>query len=125
MHELGGLENVAEITGRKRVVGNDGTIQYVTGSGVNTPTEIIDINEKEMFMDGKKKIAIISEAASSRISLHADNTRDNKAKRVYIIISLPWSVEKKLFKSFIEVISTMKQIPPEYIFVILNLASEQ
>lgn len=69
--ELGGPENVAEMTGRKgRVVQNDnGQVQYESRSETDVPLEILNIREKERFMNGEKDVAIISEAASSGISL--------------------------------------------------------
>jgi hypothetical protein len=69
--ELGGPENVAEMTGRKgRVVQNDnGQVQYESRSETDVPLEILNVREKERFMNGEKDVAIISEAASSGISL--------------------------------------------------------
>lgn len=69
--ELGGPENVAEMTGRKgRVVQNDnGQVQYESRSETDVPLEILNVREKERFMAGEKDVAIISEAASSGISL--------------------------------------------------------
>ncbi|KAL1417621.1 hypothetical protein MTO96_026674 [Rhipicephalus appendiculatus] len=60
--ELGGPENVAEMTGRKgRVVSTDnGTIQYESRSEVDVPLETLNLTEKQRFMDGEKHIAIIS-----------------------------------------------------------------
>jgi hypothetical protein len=42
------------------------------------------------FMDGKKQIAIISEAASLGISLQSSLSHKNQAQRVHIILQLPW-----------------------------------
>ncbi|PKU29206.1 hypothetical protein llap_20490 [Limosa lapponica baueri] len=54
--ELGGPENVAEMTGRKgRVVSNDdGSISYESRSELDVPVEILNITEKQRFMDGDK-----------------------------------------------------------------------
>lgn len=84
--ELGGPENVAEMTGRKgRVVSTDnGTIQYESRSEVDVPLETLNLTEKQRFMDGEKHIAIISEAASSGISLQSDRRAKNQARRVHI-----------------------------------------
>lgn len=44
-------------------------VQYESRSETDVPLEILNIREKERFMDGEKDVAIISEAASSGISL--------------------------------------------------------
>ena len=53
--DLGGTECVAEMTGRKgRVVTtDDGSIQYESRSEQDIPLEIMNLAEKQRFMDGK------------------------------------------------------------------------
>ena len=65
---------VAEMTGRRgRVVSlPDGTVQYQLRSESDVTLEMLNLTEKRRFMDGEKNIAIISEAASSGISLQSD-----------------------------------------------------
>lgn len=60
------------MTGRKgRVVSrDDGEIEYeLRHAGADVPLELLNMDEKDKFMKGEKSIAIISEAASSGISL--------------------------------------------------------
>ena len=62
------------MTGRRgRVVQmSDGSVQYQLRSEPDVSIELLNITEKQRFMNGDKEVAIISEAASSGISLQAD-----------------------------------------------------
>lgn len=62
------------MTGRKgRVIQTeDGQIMYESRSEADVPLETLNLTEKQRFMDGDKDVAIISEAASSGISLQSD-----------------------------------------------------
>ncbi|PKU35411.1 hypothetical protein llap_14286 [Limosa lapponica baueri] len=84
--------------GRKgRVVSNDdGSISYESRSELDVPVEILNITEKQRFMDGDKNIAIISEAASSGISLQADRRAKNQRRRVHMTLELPWSADRAI-----------------------------
>ena len=62
------------MTGRRgRIVTmSDGSVRYQLRTEADVSIEMLNITEKQRFMDGDKNIAIISEAASSGISLQAD-----------------------------------------------------
>lgn len=85
--QLGGEDQVAELTGRSGRILRDGIkssfryckrIQESSSScfGLDMPKsqddcDKLNIVEKKKFMDGRKSVAIISDAASTGISLHA------------------------------------------------------
>ncbi|KAI1293580.1 Protein strawberry notch -like protein 1 [Halotydeus destructor] len=124
--ELGGADNVAEMTGRKgRVISNEsGTVQYESRTENDVALEILNVTEKQRFMDGDKTIAIISEAASSGISLHSDRRALNRKRRVHLTIELPWSADRAI-QQFGRTHRSNQTSAPEYVFLISDLAGEQ
>ncbi|XP_063968793.1 protein strawberry notch homolog 1-like [Lytechinus pictus] len=123
--QLGGPDNVAEMTGRKgRVVSHDNGVQYESRSEFDIPLEILNLTEKRRFMEGDKYVAIISEAASSGISLQADRRVANQKKRVHITLELPWSADRAV-QQFGRTHRSNQVAAPEYVFLISELAGEQ
>ena len=98
--ELGGPENVSEMTGRKGRVVQDqtsGDVRYESRSEQDVPLETLNLTEKDRFMNAEKDVAIISEAASSGISLQADRRVKNQVRILQTLKSII-ELEKKYVK---------------------------
>lgn len=98
LNDLGGPKKVAELTGRKRrlVKIEDGKFEYQSRAQTNIPLDSINLTEKDAFVYGRKNVAIISDAASTGISLHNDRNIKNNRRRVQIILELPWSADRAI-----------------------------
>ena len=96
---LGGAEKVAEMTGRARhwVRKEDGKLHYVKRTSEDVPQSKVNIVERGRFMSDEKHYAIISDAASTGISLHADRRHASCGRRrLHFTMELPWSSDKTI-----------------------------
>ncbi|MBP6821531.1 MAG: strawberry notch C-terminal domain-containing protein, partial [Acidobacteria bacterium] len=118
---------VAELTGRSRRLIRDkqtGHVTYKKRAPQGVAMDSVNIHEMEQFQAGRKRVAIISDAASMGISLHASNQCENKQRRVHITLQLGWSADKQL-QVFGRTHRSDQAMPPEYVLLSTNLGGER
>ncbi|DBA97285.1 hypothetical protein WJX77_012218 [Trebouxia sp. C0004] len=99
VHQLGGPGAVAEMTGRRGRVVADARgrgIYELRAKPDSTEMDSLNVSETAAFMRGEKFVAIVSDAASTGISLHASAAVVNQRRRVHLTIELPWSADKAI-----------------------------
>ena len=91
---LGGHRKVAEITGRKCRLGYDrdgNPIEISRAKTLGVSQKRVNIEEMRAFQAGEKLVAIISDAGSTGISLHADRRAKNQRRRVHMTLEIPYN----------------------------------
>ena len=94
-----GPAKVAEITGRSRRLIRDpktGKREWLRRSSKGVPQSAVNTHEMDQFQSGKKRVAVISGAGSTGISLHAWKRALNKQRRVFLTAELSWSADQQL-----------------------------
>lgn len=102
--ELGGSTAVAEMTGRAlRMVRapHGGFVAEKRNAGAGGGMDAQNVRERDFFQNGRKRIAIISEAASTGVSLHADmRCASSSRRRAHLTLEVrPVSVSSVLLES--------------------------
>jgi len=120
-----GTKVVAEMTGRRgRVIQtDDNTFRYEQRGEAETTMDLVNYREKQRFMEDQKHVAIISEAASSGISLQSDRRLLVQRRRLHITLELPWSADRAI-QQFGRTHRSNQANAPEYVFLISDLGGE-
>ncbi|HMO80004.1 MAG TPA: strawberry notch family protein [Pyrinomonadaceae bacterium] len=121
-----GVENVAEMTGRKKrlIRTTSGTLEYRPRQLPGVPSKLINLHEKNAFQNGDKRIAIMSEVASTGDSLHAGQYVGNRQRRLHIAAELKWSADKQI-QDFGRTHRTGQVAPPVYLLAFTELGGEK
>lgn len=122
-----GEGNVAELTGRMRRLIRDkrtGRVEYRKRAPEGVAMERTNVHEMGEFQKGRKRVAIISDAASTGISLHASNRAENRQRRVHITLELGWSADKQM-QTFGRSHRSDQVVPPEYVLLSTELGGEK
>lgn len=121
-----GTENVAEMTGRKKrlIRTLSGRLEYRARQIPGVPNRMINLHEKNCFQNKDKRIAIMSEVASTGDSLHASRKARNQERRLHIAAELKWSADKQV-QDFGRTHRTGQVAPPIYLLVFTELGGEK
>jgi hypothetical protein len=121
-----GERNVAELTGRTRRLIRDShrRVEYKKRAPEGVAMHRTNVHEMEQFQAGKKRVAIISDAAAMGISLHASNRAENRQRRVHVTLELGWSADKQM-QTFGRTHRSDQAMPPEYVLLSTELGGEK
>ena len=122
-----GEKHVAEMTGRKKRLIRDsktGKVTYERRSGDEVAANKVNLHEMRQFQSGKKRIAIISRAASTGISLHSSLQEKNQQRRRQIAAELDWSADAEM-QTFGRSHRSDQKTPPVYVLVSTDIGGEK
>ena len=118
-----GTENVAEMTGRKKrlIRTLSGKLEYRARTVAGVPNRLINLHEKNSFQNKQKRIAIMSEVASTGDSFHASRKARNQQRRLHIAAE---SADKQV-QDFGRTHRSGQVAPPVYLLVFTELGGEK
>lgn len=123
INALGGPEQVAELTGRKERY-DSSVNDFVPRGDPNAARKDVNLFEMRAFQEGKKRVAVLSTAAGTGISLHAGNDVPNQQKRYHITLQVGWSADKAM-QMFGRTHRTNQVHAPEYVLLASDLGGEK
>jgi hypothetical protein len=118
-----GESEVAELTGRTRRLIRDrktGHVTYKKRAPEGIAMHAVNVHEMDQFQAGKKRIAVISGAASMGISLHASRSCLNQRRRCHITLQLGWSADVQM-QVFGRTHRSDQAVPPRYVLMVMDI----
>jgi predicted RNA methylase len=116
-----GADNVAEISGRSHRFENG---RYVRRKLDGIPRRELNEYETRLFQQGRKRLAVISGAGSTGISVHSDVAAKNQDRRVFYAFQLSWSADQQM-QAFGRVHRSNQCSAPIIRLVLLDLAGQK
>ena len=116
-----GVGNVAEISGRTHRFEGD---KYVRRKLDGVPRRELNEYETRLFQRGSKRVAVLSGAGSTGISVHADVAAKNQQRRVFYAFQLSWSADQQM-QAFGRVHRSNQSSAPVIRLVLLDLAGQK
>lgn len=116
-----GVDNVAEISGRTHRWEKG---KYVRRKLHGVPRRQLNEYETRLFQAGHKRLAVISGAGTTGISVHADATAKNQRRRVFYAFQLSWSADQQM-QAFGRVHRSNQTSAPIIRLVLLDLAGQK
>jgi P-loop containing NTP hydrolase pore-1/C-terminal domain on Strawberry notch homologue len=116
-----GAGNVAEISGRMHRFENG---KYVRRKLQGVSRRQLNEYETKLFQRGEKRLAVISGAGSTGISVHADMDAKNQERRVFYAFQLSWSADQQM-QAFGRVHRSNQSSAPIIRLVLLDLAGQK
>ena len=123
IQSLGGPSKVAEMTGRKEYF-DEASGKFVSRGDPGTARDKVNLEEQRKFQSGKKRIAVLSNAAGTGIDLHASLDEPNQQRRSHYTLQSGWSADKAM-QMLGRTLRTRQASSPEYHLVVSNLGGEQ
>lgn len=116
-----GVGDVAEISGRTHRWERG---KYVRRKLQGVPRRQLNEYETRLFQSGRKRVAVISGAGSTGISVHADLMARNQQRRVFYAFQLSWSADQQM-QAFGRVHRSNQSSAPVIRLVLLDLAGQK
>lgn len=116
-----GADCIAEISGRTHRFESG---KYVRRKLAGVPQRQLNEYETRLFQRGQKRLAVISGAGATGISVHADLEARNQQRRVFYAFQLSWSADQQM-QVFGRVHRSNQCSAPVIRLVLLDLAGQK